>query len=62
MFFLRILIAACVIAYVVWFFSNRILGKNLLLTRIIAIALVAVSLIFLLLGILSYLLEGSLIL
>ncbi len=59
MFLLRILIAAFVIGYVIWFVNNRILGKNLLLTRVIAISLVSTSLIYLALGILSYLLEGS---
>lgn len=59
MFLLRILVVAVVIAYVVWFVSNRILGKNLALAKVIATTLVITSVIYLLLGGLSYLVEGT---
>lgn len=59
MFLLRILVVAVVIAYVVWFVSNRILGKNLALAKVIATTLVITSVIYLLLGGLSYLVEGA---
>lgn len=59
MFLLRILVVAVVIAYVVWFVSNRILGKNLALAKVIATTLVITSIIYLLLGGLSYLVEGA---
>lgn len=59
MFLLRILVVAVVIAYVVWFVSNRILGKNLALAKVIATTLVITSIIYLLLGGLSYLVEGT---
>jgi len=58
MFFIRILIIAFVIAYLVWFVNNRILGKNLAFARIIAATLVTTSVVYLLLGSLSYLIEG----
>ena len=58
MFLIRILIIAFVIGYVVWFVNNRILGKNLALARVISATLVITSLVYLLLGILSYLVEG----
>lgn len=56
---LRILIAAFVIGYVVWFVSNRILGKNLILSRVMLISLLITGLIYSLLAVLSYLLEGG---
>lgn len=59
MFLLRILVVAVVIAYIVWFVSNRILGKNLALAKVIATTLVITSVIYLLLGGLSYLVEGA---
>lgn len=59
MFLLRILVIAVVIAYIVWFVSNRILGKNLALAKVIATTLVITSVIYLLLGGLSYLVEGA---
>ena len=57
MFLIRILIISFVIGYVVWLVNSRILGKNLALARVIAVALVTTSLIYLVLGILSYLLD-----
>ena len=59
MFLLRILVIAVVIAYIVWFVSNRVLGKNLALAKVIATTLVITSVIYLLLGGLSYLVEGA---
>ncbi len=58
MFLIRILIIAFVIGYVVWFVNNRILGKNLAFARVIAATLVITSVVYLLLGSLSYLVEG----
>ncbi|MBT3187070.1 MAG: hypothetical protein HN828_00215 [Candidatus Thioglobus sp.] len=58
MFLIRILIIAFIIGYVVWFVNNRILGKNLALARVIAMTLVITSVVYLLLGSLSYLIEG----
>jgi hypothetical protein len=58
MFLIRILIIAFIIGYIVWFVNNRILGRNLALARVISATLVITSLVYLLLGILSYLVEG----
>ncbi|HAY41204.1 MAG TPA: hypothetical protein DCX64_02920 [Gammaproteobacteria bacterium] len=58
MFLIRLLIIAFVIGYFVWFIGNRILGKNLALARVIAATLVITSLVYLSLGILSYVVEG----
>ncbi|HIC39822.1 hypothetical protein MNB_SUP05-12-132 [hydrothermal vent metagenome] len=58
MFLIRILIIAFIIGYVVWFVNNRILGRNLALARVIAATLVITSVVYLLLGSLSYLVEG----
>jgi len=58
MFLIRILIIAFIIGYIVWFVNNRILGRNLTLARVIAASLVITSLVYLLLGSLSYLVEG----
>ncbi len=58
MFFLRLLIIAFVIAYIIWFVNNKILGKNLKIARVIAATLVVTSLVYLVLGSLSYLLES----
>ncbi len=54
---IRILIITFVVAYVIWFISNRVLGKNLTLAKVVAVTLVATSAVYLLLGILSYLIE-----
>jgi hypothetical protein len=59
MFLLRIIIIAFVIGYFVWFINNRILGKNLALARVISATLVVTSVVYLVLGILSYVVEGS---
>ncbi len=58
MLLIRILIIAFVIGYVVWFVNNRILGRNLALARVISATLVITSVVYLLLGSLSYLVEG----
>jgi hypothetical protein len=58
MFLIRLLIIAFVIGYFVWFINNRILGKNLAFARVIAATLVITSIVYLLLGILSYVVEG----
>jgi len=58
MFFLRLLIIAFIIAYIIWFVNNRILGKNLKIARVIAATLVVTSLVYLVLGSLSYLIES----
>ncbi len=58
MFLIRILIIAFIIGYIVWFVNNRILGKNLALARVISATLVITSVVYLLLGSLSYLVEG----
>ena len=58
MFLIRLLIIAFVIGYCVWFVSNKVLGKNLKIARVIAATLVATTVIYLLLGSLSYVLES----
>jgi hypothetical protein len=58
MFSIRILIIAFVVGYCVWFISNKVLGKNLKIARVLATTLVVTSVVYLLLGILSHLLEG----
>ena len=49
---------AFVIGYCVWFVSNKVLGKNLKIARVIAATLVVTTVIYLLLGSLSYVLES----
>lgn len=56
--FIRILMIAFVIGYFVWWINNRFFGKNLKMARVIATTLVVISVIYLLLGSLSYLIEG----
>ncbi|MBT3277625.1 hypothetical protein [Candidatus Thioglobus sp.] len=58
MFLVRLLIIAFVIGYCVWFVSNKVLGKNLKIARVIAATLVVTTAIYLLLGSLSYLLDN----
>jgi hypothetical protein len=57
--FIRILVIAFVIGYFVWWINNRVLGKNLKIARVVATTLVVISVIYLLLGSLSYLIEGA---
>ncbi len=56
--FIRILVIAFVISYLVWWINNRILGKNLKIVRVITITLSVISIIYLFFGVLSYLIEG----
>ncbi|MCH9745811.1 MAG: hypothetical protein K0U04_03680 [Proteobacteria bacterium] len=58
MFLIRLLIIAFIVGYCVWFISNKVLGKNLKIARVIAATLIVTTVIYLLLGGLSYLLEG----
>jgi predicted PurR-regulated permease PerM len=59
MFILRLLVIAFIIGYVVWKINNKLLGKNLKLAQVIAATLVVISLVYLVLGILSYLIEPA---
>lgn len=58
MFLIRLLIIAFLVGYCVWFVGNKLLGKNLKMARVIAATLVVTSVVYLLLGGLSYVLEG----
>jgi len=58
MFILRLLIAALVISYIIWLFFNRIMGKNLGLSKVATWVLAATFLIYLILSGLSYFVEG----
>jgi len=58
MFLIRLLIIAFLVGYCVWFVGNKLLGKNLKMARVIATTLVVTSVVYLLLGSLSYVLEG----
>ncbi|CAC9597757.1 hypothetical protein CRYPA_1625 [uncultured Candidatus Thioglobus sp.] len=58
MFLIRLLIIAFVVGYCVWFISNRVLGKNLKMARVIAATLIVTTAIYLILGTMSYVLEG----
>ncbi len=49
---------AFVISYFIWWINNQILGKNLQIARVIINTLSVISIIYLLFGILSYLIEG----
>ena len=58
MFILRLLIAAMVVSYVIWLFYNRVMGKNLGLSKVATWVLAATFLIYLILSGLSYFIEG----
>ena len=58
MFILRLLIAAMVVSYVIWLFYNRVMGKNLGLSKVATWVLAATFLIYLMLSGLSYFVEG----
>ncbi|MDA8905654.1 hypothetical protein N9I58_04260 [Candidatus Thioglobus sp.] len=58
MFILRLLIAAMVASYVIWLFYNRVMGKNLGLSKVATWVLAATFLIYLILSGLSYFVEG----
>ena len=57
MFILRLLIAAMVVSYVIWLFYNRVMGKNLGLSKVATWVLAATFLIYLILSGLSYFVE-----
>jgi len=54
---IRILAVVFIIAYIVWFVNNRILGRNLVLARVIATTLVVTSVIYIVLASLDYLIQ-----
>tara|TARA_B110000967_G_scaffold209923_1_gene268627 strand:- start:1699 stop:1878 length:180 start_codon:yes stop_codon:yes gene_type:complete len=58
MFILRLLIAALVVSYLIWLFYNRVMGKNLGLTKVATWVLAATFLLYLLLSALSFVVEG----
>jgi uncharacterized membrane protein YbhN (UPF0104 family) len=58
MFILRLLIAAMVVSYVIWLFYNRVMGKNLGLSKVATWVLAATFMIYLILSGLSYFVEG----
>ena len=58
MFLLRLLIAAFIVSYVIWFFNTRIMGKNLSLYKVTSWVLVATVAIYIFLAVLSSLVEG----
>ncbi|MDC1536152.1 hypothetical protein N8516_03205 [Candidatus Thioglobus sp.] len=58
MFILRLLIAAMVVSYVIWLFYNRVMGKNLGLSKVATWVLAATFLIYLILSGLSYFVEA----
>ncbi len=58
MFILRLLIAALVVSYIIWLFYNRVMGKNLGLSKVATWVLAATFLIYLILSGLSYFVEG----
>ena len=58
MFILRLLIAALVVSYVIWLFYNRVMGKNLGLSKVATWVLAATFMIYLILSGLSYFVEG----
>ena len=58
MFILRLLIAGLVVSYIIWLFYNRVMGKNLGLSKVATWVLAATFLIYLILSGLSYFVEG----
>ena len=58
MFILRLLIAAMVVSYVIWLFYDRVMGKNLGLSKVATWVLAATFMIYLILSGLSYFVEG----
>ena len=58
MFILRLLIAALVVSYVIWLFYNRVMGKNLGLSKVATWVIAATFLVYLILSLLSYTVEG----
>jgi len=58
MFILRLLIAALVVSYIIWLFYNRVMGKNLGLSKVATWVIAATFLIYLVLSLLSYIVES----
>ena len=58
MFVLRLLLAALIVSYVIWFFNTRILGKSLSLYKVISWVLVVTVAIYVFLAGVSALIEG----
>ena len=58
MFIFRLIIAALVVSYIIWLFYNRVMGKNLGLSKVATWVLAATFLIYLILSLLSYTVEG----
>jgi|TARA_B110000881_G_scaffold33735_1_gene26123 hypothetical protein len=58
MFILRLLVAALGVSYIIWLFYNRVLGKNLGLSKVATWVLAATFLIYLVLSGLSFVVEG----
>jgi len=58
MFILRLLIAALVVSYIIWLFYNRVMGKNLGLSKVATWVIATTFLIYLILSGLSYIAEG----
>ena len=59
MFLLRILIAALIVSYVIWFFNTRFLGKSLSLYKVTSWVFVATFLIYVFLAAISFFVEGA---
>jgi len=58
MFILRLLVAALVVSYIIWLFYNRVLGKDVGLSKVAAWVLAATFLIYLVRSGLSFVVEG----
>jgi len=58
MFILLPLIAALIASYIIWLFNNRIMGKNLALTKLATWVVMATFMIYFMFSGLSFLLEG----
>ncbi len=56
--FIRILFIALLVGYFIWIVNKKLLNNNIALARVIAATLVVTSLVYLILGSLSYLIEG----
>ena len=58
MFLLKLLVAALIVSYVIWFFNTRIMGKSLSLYKVTSWVLVATVAIYVFLAGVSALVEG----
>jgi len=58
MFILRLLIAALILSFVIWLFYNRVMGKNLGLSKVATWVIAVTFLVYLILSLLSYIVEG----